>query len=1286
MFFSIMATPMVSLAVEGEYPEPYFTIEGEYPEPYFTDEDEYPELSLAIEGEYPEPSQAVINEAILELPIAMFSVHGTLMDRGAIVQEVSNGVFLAWRFFPVEVTGTSDTDEYRGLVGNNFVIYRNLVRITETPITDSTNYIDRDGNAGDVYVIVTVSPIGVYLSRTEEIVARPQSATAGDYLSIPLIRPERVAVPHWDLLGETQWAYYEQDIVMVGDLDGNGQLDFVVVWQTDNPDVIQPGFNGPVIYQAYRLDGTLMWEVSTGINVRPGQHYGQPILYDLDGDGIAELGIKTAPGAKWRTVISHEAGSAPVFTEWTYITLSDESIALGVTNQDDFVMRDRLFWNAAQLIINPTDGPNGMANNQITPDRLAAASPQQIADAIAMIERGEFFQMMEDFFYGWNSHPEVTTRSYWGNLTGEVPLTWLPNENQAEVSGVSVGWWVSPPQVMMGMHDNTHSYDLGNGIAMTATANGRSVSYLAPVTNLAVAARRQAPGWTPETFELLNNLPKCPVEFRRMEITREIANALTWQFFQFMFSRAAANYDANNRVIPLGMIGDHPEYFTIFAGQTGAELATIPYVAPRGAIGESFIGQGGSILWNDYTFHPNTEPMNRSERHTGAVAYLDGPLGTASAIQGRGLYSSIFIQRYDWDGENLTGSIFATTGHEVMNNPFNFRANYLDGTSQNNIHGSPGRFEYPAFEPNNVLAMTTGMRLSQAAIDRLNAGDPGNLAASWTCSGHTSFTIFDIDGYGYDALSNGGVVINADGTIRWVATYRQQTNADIIWYNDIVGGTIIGNRPPSGNWVTAGKGDAMHVGFMTPDQDRPVLFGVTQGGVMHEWLFDFDTGELLYVAQGGTATTWASGGGVLRAIVGDFTDDFGWIGYTGTRLQRPGMWIRGSRLMSDGSESPRTNPFLGSPTPAHGSLTNMSINWRPDFSTQIIHGRNTGAVANNGEAITTPHTADAVGPLISHGGNRVTNIFFDVSILATRVPDHVPTFAVPYNIGIGGTSNIGTGGIPNHNNEHPDGFRAVLVTEGTRKQGGTKGYPSLVADVFGDYREELILSAGTRTDNQELRIYFNTEESEHKMVTLLACRRYRAEVARQQTGYTDPSYTSFYMGSDMIFANAWAMFEQQMRNNPNAFLDLTEVEFNGTSPNALGRLLEEYNVVLSTRGNLGIFANHSPFVIPAGRTLTVTTTLNISGNAELIVEGTLVVAEGGRINNQGSSGGTIRVATGGNLVNNGWVENVTNSTFANNGTITNNGRFEVRAGVIFYDQGTVTGTPPNVNRNATVIE
>ncbi|MCL2425140.1 MAG: glycosyl hydrolase 53 family protein [Oscillospiraceae bacterium] len=145
--------------------------------------------------------------------------------------------------------------------------------------------------------------------------------------------------------------------------------------------------------------------------------------------------------------------------------------------------------------------------------------------------------------------------------------------------------------------------------------------------------------------------------------------------------------------------------------------------------------------------------------------------------------------------------------------------------------------------------------------------------------------------------------------------------------------------------------------------------------------------------------------------------------------------------------------------------------------------------------------------------------------------------------------------------------------------------------------------------------------------------------------------------------------------------------FNGTNPARLLDLLELGDVVLQTRSNLGIFDHHGPFIVPVGRTLYIETALNIQGDAQLIIEGTVEVLPGGRINNQGGRGGTITIAEGGTLINNGHVENVTNSTLANYGTIENNGRFEVRARVTFYAHGHVTGTNAlNVNRDAIVIE
>jgi len=148
------------------------------------------------------------------------------------------------------------------------------------------------------------------------------------------------------------------------------------------------------------------------------------------------------------------------------------------------------------------------------------------------------------------------------------------------------------------------------------------------------------------------------------------------------------------------------------------------------------------------------------------------------------------------------------------------------------------------------------------------------------------------------------------------------------------------------------------------------------------------------------------------------------------------------------------------------------------------------------------------------------------------------------------------------------------------------------------------------------------------------------------------------------------------------------VPYSGTRPAELTALLAEGHVVLHTPSNLGIFEQHSPFLIPEGSTLVVATTLNIQRNARLIVEGSIVVLEGGRINNQGNSsgGGTITIADGGMLVNNGYVENVSNSRVFNYGTIINNARFEVRAQTTFINDGTLdVNNRLNIHRDAITV-
>lgn len=84
--------------------------------------------------------------------------------------------------------------------------------------------------------------------------------------------------------------------------------------------------------------------------------------------------------------------------------------------------------------------------------------------------------------------------------------------------------------------------------------------------------------------------------------------------------------------------------------------------------------------------------------------------------------------------------------------------------------------------------------------------------------------------------------------------------------------------------------------------------------------------------------------------------------------------------------------------------------------------------------------------------------------------------------------------------------------EGPLTNNGTKGNPGLVADVFGDWREELILRT---EDSEALRVHTSTEVTDRKLHTLMHDPQYRVGVAWQQTTYNQPTYPSFYFGSDI---------------------------------------------------------------------------------------------------------------------------------------------------------------------------
>ena len=127
-----------------------------------------------------------------------------------------------------------------------------------------------------------------------------------------------------------------------------------------------------------------------------------------------------------------------------------------------------------------------------------------------------------------------------------------------------------------------------------------------------------------------------------------------------------------------------------------------------------------------------------------------------------------------------------------------------------------------------------------------------------------------------------------------------------------------------------------------------------------------------------------------------------------------------------------------------------------------------------------------------------------------------------------------------------DWTRGTLLTASdTRTNNGTKGNPSLVADVFGDWREELLVRTA---DSAALRVYTSTEVTGHKLYTLMHDPQYRAEIARQQTAYNQPAYTGFHLASGMDFTAVPLRAAPQPVAAPGLVVDGTDVTVSWEAP------------------------------------------------------------------------------------------------------------------------------------------
>lgn len=233
------------------------------------------------------------------------------------VRQSSSAVYIGWRML-----GTDPAS-----IGFN--VYRNGVKLNTTPITNSTNYVDNITTNGSY----TIRPV---INNVEQTATTAVSVWTNAYKTVPLQIPAGGTTP-------SGGAYtYNANDCSVGDLDGDGEYEIVLKWDPSNAkDNSQSGYTGNVFIDAYKLNGTRMWRIDLGRNIRAGAHYTQFMVYDLDGDGRAEVAMKTADATVdgVGTVIGsgnadHRNSSGYVLTGPEYLTIfnGQTGAAMATTN------------------------------------------------------------------------------------------------------------------------------------------------------------------------------------------------------------------------------------------------------------------------------------------------------------------------------------------------------------------------------------------------------------------------------------------------------------------------------------------------------------------------------------------------------------------------------------------------------------------------------------------------------------------------------------------------------------------------------------------------------------------------------------------------------------------------------------------------------------------------------------------------------------------------------------------------------------------------------------------
>ena len=270
------------------------------------------------------------------------------LTRGIVAVAQDDGsVFVSWRLFATDPDGTA-FNLYRVSNGGP------AEKVNAEPIDGATNYIDRGADTSHALEYF-LRPV---VDGRELEPSHRATVWERNFLEIPIQRPDGGEV-------DGRPFQYRASDATVADLDGDGEYEIVLKWDPSNmQDNSFAGYTGSTILDAYRMDGTRLWRIDLGRNIRAGQHYTQFMVYDLDGDGRAEVALKTADGTvdgtgavigdpekDWRTYAPDNRRHGRILDGPEYFTIFDGLTGRALETVDYIPCRD------------PIDGWGGIGGN-----------------------------------------------------------------------------------------------------------------------------------------------------------------------------------------------------------------------------------------------------------------------------------------------------------------------------------------------------------------------------------------------------------------------------------------------------------------------------------------------------------------------------------------------------------------------------------------------------------------------------------------------------------------------------------------------------------------------------------------------------------------------------------------------------------------------------------------------------------------------------------------------------------------------------------------------------------